>query len=445
MSDADDMDMMYDDDDVPDEEDGGEDGGDTGVEIENEYYNAKGYIEEDIGIAIQGYEKVVAMETEKGDWGFKALKKLTKLYFQQGNNKKVSEKFKSLMDYSKNAVTSNYSENGINSILDAVSLGKDISLTEELFNIALAALKEQKNERVWFRTNLKLGKLLFDADEFNKLAKILRELHRSCENEEGEDDQKKGSQLVDIYALEIQMYTATKDNKKLKELYHKALEIKSAIPHPRIMGIIRECGGKMHMREKEWEKSHTDFFEAFKNYDEAGSPRRIQCLKYLVLANMLMLSEINPFDSTEAKPYKGDSEIVAMNALVSAYERNDIKSFEKILKENKKTILDDPFMRDYIDDLLRNIRTQVLLKILTPYTKIRVVFLAEELNVANKEVEDLMVSLILDNKIRGRIDQVNHILELDASKGSSFWKYRAVDKWAQQLGLLSTTVYQRLA
>jgi COP9 signalosome complex subunit 2 len=46
----------------------------------------------------------------------------------------------------------------------------------------------------------------------------------------------------------------------------------------------------------------SDFFEAFKNYDEAGSPRRIQCLKYLVLANMLMLSEINPFDSTEAKP-----------------------------------------------------------------------------------------------------------------------------------------------
>jgi COP9 signalosome complex subunit 2 len=385
------------------------------------------------------------METEKGEWGFKALQKLTKLYFQQNNGRKVIEKFRSLMDYTKSAVTSNYSEKGINSVLDAVSLGKDIGLTEELFTVALHALKEQKNERVWFRTNLKLGKLLFDADEFQKLAKILKELHRSCENEAGEDDQKKGSQLVDIYALEIQMYTATKDNKKLKELYHKALEIKSAIPHPRIMGIIRECGGKMHMREKEWEKSHTDFFEAFKNYDEAGSPRRIQCLKYLVLANMLMLSEINPFDSTEAKPYKNDAEIVAMNALVSAYERNDIKSFEKILKENKKTILDDPFMRDYIDDLLRNIRTQVLLKILTPYTKIRVPFLALELNITAKEVEDLMVSLILDNKIRGRIDQVNQLLELDSSKGSSFWKYRAVDKWAQQLGVLNNTVLQRLA
>jgi COP9 signalosome complex subunit 2 len=69
----------------------------------------------------------------------------------------------------------------------------------------------------------------------------------------------------------------------LQELYQRALSIKSAIPHPRIMGIIRECGGKMHMAERQWDEAATDFFEAFKNYDEAGNPRRIQCLKYLYL------------------------------------------------------------------------------------------------------------------------------------------------------------------
>jgi COP9 signalosome complex subunit 2 len=45
-------------------------------------------------------------------------------------------------------------------------------LVEELYAIALSTLKAQKNERVWFRTNLKLGKLLFDANEFTKLAKV---------------------------------------------------------------------------------------------------------------------------------------------------------------------------------------------------------------------------------------------------------------------------------
>ena len=34
-----------------------------------------------------------------------------------------------------------------------------------------------------------------------------------------------------------------------------------------------ECGGKMHLREGQFEKAHTDFFEAFKNYDESGNAR----------------------------------------------------------------------------------------------------------------------------------------------------------------------------
>ena len=91
------------------------------------------------------------------------------------------------------------------------------------------------------------------------------------------------------------------NNMSAQALYDQSLHIKSAIPHPLILGVIRECGGKMHLREGEFEKAHTDFFEAFKNYDESGSPRRTTCLKYLVLANMLMKSGINPFDSQELK------------------------------------------------------------------------------------------------------------------------------------------------
>jgi hypothetical protein len=51
-----------------------------------------------------------------------------------------------------------------------------------------------------------------------------------------------------------------------------------------------------------WDKASTDLFESFRQYDESGSPQRIQVLKYLVLTYMLMGSEINPFDSQETKP-----------------------------------------------------------------------------------------------------------------------------------------------
>lgn len=109
-----------------------------------------------------------------------------------------------------------------------------------------------------------------------------------------------------------------------------------------------------------------------------------------------MKSGINPFDSQEAKPYKNDPEILAMTNLVMAYQNNDINDFESILKHNRNNIMDDPFIREHIEDLLRNIRTQVLIKLIGPYTRIHIPFISKELNIDEKEVENLLVTCILD-------------------------------------------------
>eukprot|EP01135_Chromosphaera_perkinsii_P001748 Nk52_evm17s210 gene=Nk52_evmTU17s210 len=412
-----------------------ESGSEPDVDLENQYYNSKALKESSPSDALKSFEKVLELEEEKGEWGFKALKQMIKMHFKMGNFDVMMSKYKQLLTYIKSAVTRNYSEKSINSILDNISTSNKMDLLQEFYETTLEALHDARNDRLWFKTNLKLGKLYFDRGEYTRLNKILKQLHGSCKMSDGSDDLKKGTQLLEIYALEIQMYTAQKNNKKLKALYERSLMIKSAIPHPLIMGVIRECGGKMHMSESEWESAHTDFFEAFKNYDESGSSRRIQCLKYLVLANMLMCSEINPFDSQEAKPYKNDPEILAMTNLVAAYQRNDIHEFEKSLSTNRKAVMDDPFIRNYIEALLKNIRTQVLLALIKPYTRIRIPFISKELNIPAWDVESLLVSLILDSKIDGKIDQINQLLVLDsASSGAE--KHVALEKWSTQLASL---------
>ncbi|XP_009642314.2 COP9 signalosome complex subunit 2 isoform X2 [Egretta garzetta] len=414
------------------------------VDLENQYYNSKALKEDDPKAALSSFQKVLELEGEKGEWGFKALKQMIKINFKLTNFPEMMNRYKQLLTYIRSAVTRNYSEKSINSILDYISTSKQMDLLQEFYETTLEALKDAKNDRLWFKTNTKLGKLYLEREEYGKLQKILRQLHQSCQTDDGEDDLKKGTQLLEIYALEIQMYTAQKNNKKLKALYEQSLHIKSAIPHPLIMGVIRECGGKMHLREGEFEKAHTDFFEAFKNYDESGSPRRTTCLKYLVLANMLMKSGINPFDSQEAKPYKNDPEILAMTNLVSAYQNNDITEFEKILKTNHSNIMDDPFIREHIEELLRNIRTQVLIKLIKPYTRIHIPFISKELNIDVADVESLLVQCILDNTIHGRIDQVNQLLELDHQKRGGA-RYTALDKWTNQLNSLNQAVVSKLA
>ncbi|CAH3040509.1 unnamed protein product [Porites lobata] len=443
MSDMDD-DFMCDDEEEYDLEYSEDSASEPDVDLENQYYNSKALKEDNPKGSLESFQKVLDLESEKGEWGFKALKQMIKINFKLGHYEEMMTRYQQLLTYIKSAVTRNHSEKSINSILDYISTSKQMELLQNFYETTLEALKDAKNDRLWFKTNTKLGKLYFDRGEFTKLAKILKQLHQSCQTDEGEDDLKKGTQLLEIYALEIQMYTAQKNNKKLKALYEQSLHIKSAIPHPLIMGVIRECGGKMHLREGDYEKAHTDFFEAFKNYDESGSGRRTTCLKYLVLANMLMKSGINPFDSQEAKPYKNDPEILAMTNLVSAYQNDDINEFEKILKTNRKNIMDDPFIREHIEDLLRNIRTQVLIKLIKPYTRIHIPFISKELNIDTEEVESLLVSCILDNTIHGRIDQVNQLLELTRTS-QSFDRFAGLDRWTTQVNSLHTAVVNKIA
>eukprot|EP00510_Aplanochytrium_minuta_P002675 CAMPEP_0184014950 /NCGR_PEP_ID=MMETSP0954-20121128/6009_1 /TAXON_ID=627963 /ORGANISM="Aplanochytrium sp, Strain PBS07" /LENGTH=445 /DNA_ID=CAMNT_0026295619 /DNA_START=255 /DNA_END=1589 /DNA_ORIENTATION=- len=416
-------------------------------EVENEYYSAKALVDSGkFKDALTGFNKVVTLDVEGSEWGFKALKQCVIVHWRLKQYDQMMEKYSDLLNLVvQNRVTRNLSESVINSLLDIVSSSSNVEANQELlirfYNHTLDLLKKAKaTERLCFKINLKLGYLFFHAKQFDQLSKVLKRLHKllskaDTDGKENRNDQTKkqklndnsslfvgsdidqhrrGTQLLEVYALQIQLYTLQKDNQKLRKIYRKAMETRTAaISHPRVHAIIRECGGKMHMQEHMWENARSDFFEAFKNYDEAGDPRRINCLKYLVLANMLTRSKINPFEGQEAKPFENHDEIKVMTALVDAFLHDEVKKFESILENNRKAIMEDPFISRYITELLRTVRSQVLEKIIKPYTRIALPFISKQLMIPVEEVEELLVTLILDGKVIGHIDQVEQVLILD--------------------------------
>jgi len=432
-----------------DEGDGNEEA--DSVDVENMYYKAKSKKEDVPEDALKEFRAIIDQEEEKSDWGFKALKQMTKLLFLGLHRPNDALKtYVELLTYTKTAVTRNYSEKSINGILDYVGGGKggavEVDVLEKFYQATRKALEDAKNERLSVKTNLKLAKLWLDRKEYTRLSKLIRDLHNATTSANEIDDQsQRGTQLLEIYALEIQMYNETRNFKKLKEIYNASNAVRSAIPHPRIMGVIKECGGKMWMGERQWNRASEDFFESFRNYDEAGSPQRIQVLKYLVLANMLTGSEVNPFDSQETKPYKTDPQIKAMTDLVDAYQRREVHLAEKILKDNRSTIMDDSFIRLYIGELLRSLRTQYLIDLIKPYTRLELSFLAKQLNVEKDEVEDLLIALILEGKVEGRIDQVGMRLELDSKQSLEKKRYAALDKWTEALESVHVAVVGKIA
>ena len=308
---------------------------------------------------------------------------------------------------------------------------------EEFYSKTLESFQSTNNERLWLKTNIKLARLWLDQKNYRQLTNKLRELHQACQKEDGTDDPSKGTYSLEVYALEILMLAETRNNKRLKVLYQKALKVKSAVPHPNIMGIIRECGGKMHMSEENWKEAQSDFFESFRNYDEAGSLQRIQVLKYLVLTTMLMGSNINPFDSPETKAYQNDPRISAMTDLVDAYQRDELTRYEKILQTNQD-VTADPFIAENIDEVTRNMRTKGVLKLVAPYTRFTMEFVATRLKISVPEVQDIVSFLILDGRLKAKVNQINGTVEKDKSVDEE--RLSAVDAWSSAVESLWSTV-----
>jgi COP9 signalosome complex subunit 2 len=138
-----------------------------------------------------------------------------------------------------------------------------------------------------------------------------------------------------------------------------------------------------------------------------------------------------------------------MTNLVTAYQQKDIPLFQKILQRDAKDILSDPFIRTYIDTILRSIRNQVIIQIIRPYKRIELSFLAGKVGVTDTEVEELLVGLILDNKLgrKGKINRVKQRLEFEefVEETEVIDRFYCLEKWAGSVDLLWTKVVDSAA
>ncbi|RHY72868.1 hypothetical protein DYB38_012874 [Aphanomyces astaci] len=282
----------------------------TAIKIANTFYEADDCKTSNPTRALELYLQVLSLRQGTADdakdpenFQFKSLENVVKLCATLNKPDAMLQHYREVLTLLPH-VTRNEFTDTVNSILDLVSsLPSARGIVSTTYEITLDALKCAHNDRLWFQTNVKLGRLYLEMGEVAPVKRVLMELHESCKTPDGHDDMAKATSLLDV--------------------------------------VIREEGGKMYMAEGQWHLAYNEFFESFRNYQVKKGTQ------YVVLANMLASSDINPFDSREAKVFKDVDEINAMLQLRDAYGNNDITTFNKILNHPKHHITTDPLMKRY--------------------------------------------------------------------------------------------------
>ncbi|KAL4402115.1 COP9 signalosome protein [Malassezia pachydermatis] len=409
--------------------------------MENQYYNAKAIKAEDPRQAIEDLQKICDTDTPPSEWGFKALKQQAKILFHMGRFEQALKKYQALLPYTSTTISRNYAEKSILSVLDYVcastSIGADI--VDAYIAATRQAPQSLLTDRFLTKIQLKLSKHWLQRQEWSRLDTTLKDILYMNGGDGRVDAQMQGTTMLELLSMEIQMHKKLGNLKLVRETYERALQIKNAIPHPRTMGMIREHGGMMHMAEKNWEAAQVDFFQAFRNYDEAGSPQRVQVLKYHMLAHMLMGSGINPFDSQEIKPYKEDPQILVISEFMNAYEKRDVQLAQSVLARNNDIFHEDEFIRDFVPDVMRELRIQYVRDQVLLYRVLDWQHLAEALHIPVSDVRELLLMLILDGRIQGKLDDISQELHTSstADTSESISTADALQSWSSHLDTIA--------
>ncbi len=265
-------------------------------------------------------------------------------------------------------------------------------------------------QRLWFTTAVRLSRLYLEDNHEIELDELLDKMASTCKQADGltDDIMGKGSQLLELYAIEIQRISTSRSieggYKKVKQILEKCNRANSAVSNPRSMAIIREYAGKIFMSENRFEDAYNELFEAFKANADTGNPRAKLVLKYLVLSNMFCLSMINPFDSREARAYQDDPEVDAMVRLRAAYDSKDISKIEDVLEDRVFQSAIDEFMHSYLDKLMYAIKLEALQNLVKVYVRVKISSLGKQLHLDNKVVERMLIKSIQDIQVDGLID-----------------------------------------
>lgn len=281
---------------------------------------------------------------------------------------------------------------------------REVQLCKECIEWA----KEEK--RTFLRQSLesRLVGLYFETERYQEAlalgSALLKELKKL-------DDK---NLLVEVQLLESKTYHALGNLPKARAALTSARTTANSIyVPPRVQAQLDLQSGILHAsEERDFKTAFSYFYEAFEQYDSVEDKLALTALKYMLMSKIMLRTpeEVHNIVSGKlALKYSG-AHIEAMKLVAQASKKRSLADFQSTVGKYSKELKGDKIVARHLDTLYQTMLEQNLCRIIEPYSRVQVKFVAEKIDLPEPEVEKKLSQMILDKKFQGILDQETRVL-----------------------------------
>jgi len=267
-----------------------------------------------------------------------------------------------------------------------------------------------EEKRIFLRQALeaRLVGLYYDTGNFQAAlaegSKLLKELKKL-------DDK---NLLVEVQLLESKTYHALSNLPKARAALTSARTTANSIyVPPKVQAQLDLQSGILHAsEEKDFKTAFSYFFEAFEQYDSVEDSMATKALKYMLLSKIMLQlpDEVTNLVSGKLALRHSGRDMSAMKAVAAAAKARSLADFQAAVKDFCEELEGDSVVGHHLETLYSSMLEQNLCRIIEPYSKVQVEYVAEKIGLPKTEVEKKLSQMILDKKFLGILDQETGVL-----------------------------------
>ena len=391
--------------DIPqDDEDNG------GLNLEDNFLQAENAEDQ-----IQAYKDIIDLEISNSNekkWAFKSYEKLSIIYLKRANLKDFEDSIQNMAaNYSK--VEDRDKQDTIREICTEIKLIPEKENKSKFYQIMIKYLKEEGIQREYFYVGVELCKLYSLNKQFNELKKFLPSLRQDVDKYQDKEMVK--NIKLELIIMQMQIYKHEGNTIEIKSLYLEANKLmKDQVFEDKfLVAIINEEGGKIAMRQKDFNKALEKFKFAFHYYRDMGNEEEaVTVLKYAFIVSLLVPDSGATVTKEETKIYSKHKTLMNLVNLFDAFHELDIKKIANIWKKDVIANEKDKFILENKDDIFYNIRINYIVRKLKSFKNCKIEMFERELEIKSDEVLGMIMNIAKTQLARVKINFVKKQIDV---------------------------------